>query len=205
MDLIFPVGADVMAHDIRATLGRFTMTPATVLSHVTGPGKVPGYTVAFPSGHRRYVTAGQVIKAPIEPMADSHLYAVALRARSRSATMSPRLCLLLSKARAAGERFRDAHHTTNTLELLLRRRMLGDAAFRMAAAVEAALDVTGDQRLVDHLEAFNEIGVDHHASSRALSREAGALIRHTRAIAHMADRRPRIAAAMSDQVKKNLN
>lgn len=203
MELRHPVGSDVMAHDVRMPLGRFTLTPAQVLSHVTGPNRVPGYVVAYHDGHRRYLTAEQVMAKPVEYRHDSHLHAVALRARSRSATISARLARLLSQTRAVGQRFYEAPHTTMRLELLMRRRLLGEAAYQLATAVESALDTTGDERLVDHLNVLNEIGVDHNATAATLALEASALLRHTTAIARMADRHPRIAAAMNNHMERN--
>lgn len=125
----------------------------------------------------------------------AHLIAVTLRARSRKALISARMSRLLSQARAVGERFTTAPHTTAELDLLVRRRLMGDMAYRLAVAVEGALEISPG--LEESLEGLNGIGVNHNATAQELAIEARALTRHAQDITQMANNSPHLAMALN--------
>lgn len=132
-----------------------------------------------------------------------HLVAVTLRARSRKQTIPARLSRVLSEVRALGRRVGSGPPTTVELDLLVRRRLLGEAAYRLAVAVEAALEAVDAPELEEHLDALNSVGVDHHASAQDLACEAAVLIVHAQDLTRLAGRCRRIAAALDAQLAKS--
>ncbi|WP_435111336.1 hypothetical protein [Nocardiopsis synnemataformans] len=178
--LVHPVGSTVMARDGRIRGGQpaFELRRAVVTGHVTGAA-VPGYTVRFAAGHRRYVTTHEVLPAPsLDYPTDQHLTGVALRAASRTSRVPAGVSLLINTALVTGKDIEVLDYTSNPLEVTLRRMRLGRAAYALAEAVEAAQETTGRADLNEHLEALNEIGVNHRACAWDLSHEAAALVMH---------------------------
>lgn len=192
----FAPGSTVLAPATRPIAGAVTMRRARVAKHITAPGRAPGYLVVFEDGHRRHVTAGQVLDAPAPYPTDSHLHGVALRAATRTSRVPGRVSAMVRAVAATGTEQHERNYTSDPGETELRRLILGRAAHRLATALEFAEQATGDRELSEYLDDLDRIGMNRRACAYDLSQEALSLSRVAEDVLALVEKRPQVATAM---------
>ncbi|WP_049573849.1 hypothetical protein [Nocardiopsis sp. SBT366] len=201
----FAPGTTVLAPSTRPIEGAVTMRRARVATHITAPGRAPGYLVVFEDGQRRHVTAGQVLDAPAPYPTDSHLHGVALRAATRTSRVPGRVSAMVRAVAATGQEQHERTYTSDPGQTELRRLILGRAAHRLATALEYTQQAINEPELTEHLNDLDQIGVNHRACAYDLSQEALSLSMVAEDVLALVKKRTEIATTMNTYLESHAH